>query len=369
MFDLSEDRDVLTLKLKGRIDFETSGPLISSLTALISQKKPHKLIINLESITYFDDYGALVLEEVKGKLAESDGQYVLEDPNGVSGSILSYIDFKPPEKTIGKNSEPLSSIERIGEKALHRMDILHQMITFLGSVSLSFSKVIHRPGSLRFGDTLVAMQKTGVNALPIVCLISFLLGLVIAFMSSIQLRQFGANIYVASLVAIAMVSELGPIMTAIVVAGRSGSAFAAEIGTMKISDEIDALTTMGFEPVLFLALPRIVASIIVIPILTMFSILSAIAGGLVVGVSILNLSMSTYMSQTLDALTLFEINWGLMKSLVFAVIISLVGCLRGFQARGGSDAVGNAATSAVVTGIFLIILFDSFFAVLRSYWW
>jgi phospholipid/cholesterol/gamma-HCH transport system permease protein len=187
-------------------------------------------------------------------------------------------------------------------------------------------------------------------------------------MSSLQLRQFGANIYVASLVALAMVSELGPIMTAIVVAGRSGSAFAAEIGTMKISEEIDALVTMGIDPTLFIVIPRIIASVIVIPLLTLFSDLFAIAGGMVVGVFMLDLTVNSYISQTLETLTLFEVSWGMMKSVVFAFLIVWIGCLRGFRTRGGADAVGNAATSAVVSSIFLIILFDSIFAVLRSYW-
>jgi phospholipid/cholesterol/gamma-HCH transport system permease protein len=212
------------------------------------------------------------------------------------------------------------------------------------------------------------MEKTGVDALPIVGLIGFLLGLVMAFTSALQLEQFGANIYVASLVALAMVSELGPIMTAIVVAGRSGSAFAAELGTMRISEEIDALFIMGFHPTKFLAVPRIIAAMLVVPLLTLFADLFAIAGGLVVGVFMLNLTPHSYISQTLKTLTLFEVMWGLSKSVVFAAIVSWVGCLRGFQARGGADSVGNAATSAVVSAIFLIILFDSVFAVIRSYW-
>jgi phospholipid/cholesterol/gamma-HCH transport system permease protein len=188
-----------------------------------------------------------------------------------------------------------------------------------------------------------------------------------AFMSSLQLTQFGANLYVASLVALAMVSELGPIMTAIVVAGRSGSAYAAEISTMKISEEIDALVVMGFDPNLFLVLPRMTAAMVV-PLLTVFANIFAVAGGLVIGVFMLNLSPGAYINQSLDALSLFELAWGLSKSLVFALLIALSGCFRGFQAPGGAAAVGNAATSAVVTGIFLIILFDSIFAVIRSYW-
>jgi len=227
--------------------------------------------------------------------------------------------------------------------------------------------VVH-PRRLRLEDTITHMEKIGVDALPIVALISFLLGLIIAFMSSIQLQQFGANIYVASLVALAMASELGPIMTAIVVAGRSGSAIAAEIGSMKISEEIDALFTMGFDATLFLAIPRVFAAIVVLPLLTLFADLFAVAGGLVVGVFMLDLTVGSYISQTLETLTLFEVSWGMAKSVVFAVLISWIACLRGFQARGGAASVGNAATSAVVSSIFVIILFDSVFAVIRSYW-
>jgi phospholipid/cholesterol/gamma-HCH transport system permease protein len=242
------------------------------------------------------------------------------------------------------------------------------MISFLGSVLLAFAQIIYAPKSLRLDDTIDCMKKTGADAVPIVGLISFLLGLIMAFMSSIQLQQFGANIYVASLVALAMVSELGPIMTAIVVAGRSSSSFAAEIGTMRISEEIDALFIMGFNPTLFLAVPRILASLIVVPLLTLYANLFAISGGLFVGIFMLDLTPGAYIAQTIDTITLFEVLWGLFKSLVFAALIAWTGCLRGFQVRGGAEAVGNAATSAVVSSIFLIILFDSIFAVIRSYW-
>ena len=264
--------------------------------------------------------------------------------------------------------QPSNILVNIGELSIKRLFNVRYMLSFLGSVILSLANVFAHPRSLRIADTLSIMEKTGVNAVPIVGLISFLLGLVIAFMSSLQLEQFGANIYVASLVAIAMVSELGPIMTAIVVAGRTGSAFAAEIGTMRISEEIDALYLMGFAPTLFLAVPRIIASIIVVPLLTLFSDLFGILGGLVVGVFVLDLTFSAFITQTLKALSLFEVMWGLSKSVIFAGTIGWIGCLRGFQTRGGADAVGNAATSAVVTSIFLIILIDSVFAITRAYW-
>ena len=232
----------------------------------------------------------------------------------------------------------------------------------------SLKKILENPKSLRMEETFQYMQKTGVDALPIVGMISFLLGLIVAFMSSVQLQLFGANIYVASLVSLAMVRELGPIMTAIIVAGRSGSAFAAEIGTMKVSEEIDALFTMGFDPTRFLVVPKIVATVIVVPFLTLFSDLFAILGGLVVGVFMLDLTTNAYISQTIKTLTVFDIGRGFLKSGVFALLITVVGCLRGFQVMGGAASVGQATTSAVVTSIFLIILSDSIFAVILRYW-
>ncbi|MFW6082092.1 MAG: MlaE family ABC transporter permease, partial [Desulfosalsimonas sp.] len=255
-----------------------------------------------------------------------------------------------------------------GEATINAVKGASFFIEFIGAIVFACARAIRNPGSFRKSDTIRHMQTTGVEALPVVGLISFLLGLIIAFMSSMQLSQFDANIYVSSLVGFAMVSELGPIMTAIIVAGRSGSAYAAEISTMKISEEIDALSVMGFDPNLFLVLPRMTAAMVVMPLLTIFSNIFAITGGLVIGVFMLNLSPAVYIAQTIDALTIFELLWGLFKSLVFAVLIATTGCLRGFQAEGGADAVGNAATSAVVTSIFLIILFDSVFAVVRSYW-
>jgi phospholipid/cholesterol/gamma-HCH transport system permease protein len=212
------------------------------------------------------------------------------------------------------------------------------------------------------------MQRTGVNALPIVGLISFLLGLIMAFMSSAQLQQFGAGIYVASLVSLAMTRELGPIMTAIIVAGRSGAAFAAEIGSMKVSEEIDALATMGFDPARFLAVPKVLAAVMMVPVLTLFSDLFAIAGGMIVGIFMLDLSGGAYLTQTINALTLFDVFWGMSKSFVFAFLIAWIGCLKGFQVRGGAAAVGQAATSAVVSSIFMIIVVDSLFAVILRYW-
>lgn len=353
----------------GRIDHVRAAALLKRLKDEIAEHAPVKVTADLNRITYFDDFGVLVLSELRNFLNERKIPFHLIQPPPKPGEVLALFNFNEPSTCpFPEPKKSDSPIIRLGEGFIRQLYNIRFLVSFLGSAAICMMQVAMQPKKLRINETLLLIQKTGVDAVPIVGLISFLLGLIMAFVSSIQLEQFGASIYVASLVALAMVSELGPIMTAIVVAGRSGSAFAAEIGTMRISDEVDALFTMGISPTLFLVVPRIVAAVIVVPLLTLFADLFAIFGGLVISVSMLDLTISTYISQTIKALNIFEFSWGLMKSVVFAALIAWIGCLRGFQVRGGASEVGNAATSAVVSGIFLIILFDSIFAVIRSYW-
>ncbi|MCJ8501970.1 MlaE family lipid ABC transporter permease subunit [Desulfatitalea alkaliphila] len=363
------DNGTVAIQLIGRIDHHGAARLLKQLQGEVKQREPKQVTVDLNRVTFFDDFGLLVLFQLRDHLNKQEVPFRLVQPPPKVAEILARTSFDDPDMCSPlPHAHRDNTVVRLGAATIQFYNSLNFVISFLGSVILAMLHVIRHPRDLRVGDTIVLMQKVGVDALPIVAMISFLLGLIMAFVSSMQLEQFGASIFVARLVALAMVSELGPIMTAIVVAGRSGSAFAAEIGTMRISDEIDALFTMGFSPTLFLAVPRILAAMIMVPLLTLFSDIFAIAGGMVISVSMMNLTVATYIDQTLKALTLFELMWGLMKSVVFAALIAWVGCLRGFQVRGGSSEVGNAATSAVVSGIFLIILFDSIFAVIRSYW-
>ena len=355
------------IRLGPRIDVSTAGNLFNSLLPDVARLKPAKLTIDLAETRHLDDYGILFLKEIEEMLASYNGRFDCINP---SPDIKKRLDIAAMEEAERCQIEALKKSPnifiRFGEIVIREAFNIRYMISFLGSVVLAFMHTVRHPGSLRVEETILQMEKSGVDAVPIVGLISFLMGLIMAFMSSIQLSQFGANIYVASLVALAMVSELGPIMTAIVVAGRSGSLFAAEIGTMQISEEVDALFVMGINLTQFLADPRILACILVVPLLTLFSDFFAITGGMIVGMTLLDLTPGTYLGQTWETITLFEVLWGMLKSVVFATLISWAGCLRGFQVRGGADAVGHAATSAVVSSIFLIILFDSIFAVIRS---
>jgi phospholipid/cholesterol/gamma-HCH transport system permease protein len=369
-FETSDDRKGgLILHLTGRMDSANAGAMLRDLGPFIHTKAPISLTVDLSEVTYVDDFGVLVLIQLRHLITDLSGSFSLIHVSDRVKEILSLLHFDDLTEKIPLARKQVPNIFiRVGDATVRHINDLRYLTSFTGSVFLALLYVCRHPRSLRKEDTILAMQKTGVDALPIVGLISFLLGLIIAFMSSVQLRQFGADIYVASLVSLAMTRELGPIMTAIIVAGRSGSAFAAEIGTMRISEEIDALFTMGFDPTRFLAIPKVMASLVVVPLLTLFSDVFAILGGLVVGVLMLDLTANAYMAQTFVTLTPFDVFLGVLKSAVFAFLISWIGCFRGFRVRGGAAGVGEATTSAVVSSIFLIILTDSVFSVILRYW-
>lgn len=360
--------DTATIFLYGDLVIDTAHDLIKNVRPEIRQHTFENVRIDIAGVNRLDDYGVMVISEIQNMTGVAESKFEIAGIRPEHQKIFDITDFD--RSTLCPLTLPPSPniIIQAGEAAINALKGLVYFIAFIGAIAISVARVMKHPRSLRYGDIVMHMKTTGVDAVPIVGLISLMLGLIIAFVSSMQLKIYGANLYVANLVAVAMVQELGPIMTAIVVAGRSGSAYAAEISTMKISEEVDALYVMGFDPNLFLVLPRLIAAVLVVPVLTMFSNLFAIAGGAIIGVVMLDVAMDTYINQSINAIKLFELMWGLFKSSVFAALIALTGCLRGFQARGGAASVGNATTSAVVTAIFLIILFDSMFAIIRIYW-
>ncbi|HMB31141.1 MAG TPA: ABC transporter permease [Desulfohalobiaceae bacterium] len=335
-----------------------------------SRINPCRVYVDFQQTKSFNDFGVLVLTEIKKKTHQANGKLVLRNLSQEVQDILDLVQFSTlPEEVSDLSQKRLPKITiRTGEAFFKCLYDMKKMIFFVGEVFFASLVLIKNPRKLRYNDVIYYMQRVGVDALPIVALISLLLGLIMAFMSSAQLEQFGANIYVASLVSLAMIKELGPIMTCILVSGRSGSAFASEIGSMKISEEVDALTTMGFDTTIFLVMPKIVAAVIVVPLLVVFSDIFAIAGGLIIGVSMLDLTIHSYIHQTMTSLTILDFGLGLLKSMFFALIIAWIGAFRGFQTEGGAQEVGQATTSAVVSSIFLIIVVDSLIAVMLRYW-
>ena len=243
---IREGAERVTLSLQGRLDSTTAGPLLGQLNAFMNSEPPVSLVVDLGKVTYVDDYGTLVLLELKKRLKAQGMELVLINLSDRVQEILSLLDFQRFGETPSFARKPQPNLlVRLGDATLRIASEMRFMVSFVGAICLAMIFICLHPKSLRTEETFSYMQKTGVDALPIVSLISFLLGLIMAFMSAVAAQQFGANIYVASLVSLSMVRELGPIMTAIIVAGRSGSAFAAEIGTMKISEEVDALLHHG----------------------------------------------------------------------------------------------------------------------------
>ena len=261
-----------------------------------------------------------------------------------------------PEKADAKTRQDGTSfVENTGLALMSALDSASDTLVFLGNVTISVGRFIMRKARYQRSELGLMIQQSGVDALGIVTLVSFLLGLILAFVSAIQLQQFGAAIFVADLVGIAMVRDMGALITAIVMAGRSGAAYAAQLGTMKVNEEIDALTTMGIDPLEFLVTPRIVSLVLMMPLLTLFADAVGIFGGMLVGVSMLDLSFTAYFQQTVGAITLTHLFGGLFKGAVYGALIGVAGCLRGMQSGRSAGAVGDAATSAVVTAIVWII--------------
>jgi phospholipid/cholesterol/gamma-HCH transport system permease protein len=358
----------ITLSLSGRIALENIDTLMIQIGAVFDEYMPTGITMDLAQVEYMDSAGALLLLQTEDNAIRRTVPFSIVRMSEKARDILKLVHREAlTAPALNPKEKHMVLLEQVGVSSLDILGDMARSITFFGTLVAEIISSLLRPSTVRWGDTLNYMKKAGVDGLPILGLISFLLGLIMAFMSSLQLKQFGANIYVASLVGLAMVRELGPIITAILVAGRSGSAFAAEIGTMKVNEEVDALVTMGFNPVRFLAIPKVFAAMIVVPILTFFSDLFAIFGGLLVGVMGLDITPYTYLRQTASSFDSFDIVAGAVKAMVFALLISGIGCQRGFEVRGGAEAVGNATTSAVVSSLFLIIVTDSTFAVILNY--
>jgi len=244
----------------------------------------------------------------------------------------------------------------VGGSATSFYHSLVEMLDFLGQSTIALLRFLTGKASFRRSDLSLLLQECGAQALPIVSLISLLVGLILGFVGAIQLRLFGAEIFVADIVAIAMVRVMGAIMTGIIMAGRTGAAFAAQIGTMQVNEEIDAMKTLGVSPVEFLVLPRMVALIVMMPLLCVYADLMGILGGVIVGVGMLGLNPIEYLNRTQEALTLTTFGIGLFHSAVFGVLVAMAGCLRGMQCGRSASDVGYAATSAVVTSIISIIV-------------
>jgi phospholipid/cholesterol/gamma-HCH transport system permease protein len=261
-----------------------------------------------------------------------------------------------PERATGSDTKRPPLLARIGATAELWLAATRETLTFLGDCTMALGRFVRGRAQYRRGDLWLVMQECGAGAVPIISLISFLVGLILAFGGAIQLRQFGALLYVADGVGVSMTRDMSAMMTGIIVAGRTGASFAAQIGTMTVNEEVDALATMGISSIDFLVLPRALALAVMTPLLCLYANLLGILGGAFVGIFVLDLGSAEYWSQTQAAITLPTVFSGLFKGGVYGVIVALSGCLRGIQCGRSAAAVGLATTSAVVTSITLIVV-------------
>ena len=257
-------------------------------------------------------------------------------------------------------------LERIGRSTVAIWEQALAMLSFVGESSIALGGWIAHPGRVRWRPILFNLRRAGFDALPIVGLLSFLLGIVVAYQGADQLRQYGANIYVTDLVGLSMLREFAPLMTAIIIAGRSGSAYAAQIGTMAVTQEIDAMRTLGIAPLEMLVLPKLIALVIAMPLLTVFADVLGVVGGMLMAQAQLGVSFSDFLDRFPHAVSITSYLVGIGKAPVFAVIIAMVGCFQGFLTRGGPESVGQHTTRAVVQSIFLVIVADALFSIAFS---
>jgi phospholipid/cholesterol/gamma-HCH transport system permease protein len=353
--------------LSGRLALDNISEIHTELQTLLAQMIPSKALVEMSHVEYLDSSGALALFTFQDEARQRHIPLDFVNATPEAQRVMDLLDLEAVKAPPLRQEEDLNFFERMGQGSLDLMDDGYQLASFFGELLVNLVSCIFRPFLVRWSEVLVYMYKTGVEALPILGLMSLLMGLVVAFMSSFQLAQFGAVIYVADLVGVGFVRELGSLLTGILISGRSGSAFAAEIGTMKVNEEVDALEVMGFEPVRFLAIPKVLATMAVMPVLTVYAMFFGLLGGLIVGASVLDISTYAYINETRKALSSFDLYYSLMKSVVYALIISGIGCQRGFKVRGGAQEVGTATTSAVVTSLFVVIVASAIFSIVQNY--
>jgi phospholipid/cholesterol/gamma-HCH transport system permease protein len=336
----------------------------SLIDDLAKSPRPQRIVFDTSSLGYWDSSLLTFLEHLGGEARRSG---IEQDRSGLPAGVQRLLNLAEavPEKE-GARSGPqkrIGILARIGTTTIEIADASGEFLNFLGRVTIAFLQLLRGKARFRTSDLMLAVQECGAGALGIVSLISYLVGVILAFMGAVQLQQFGAQIYVADLVAIGVTRDMGAMMTAIIMAGRTGAAFAAAIGTMKVTQEIDALTTMGISPLEFLVMPRVIALVVMMPLLCLYSDFVAILGGTTIGVGMLGIGFLAFVREAARAITMTDVVGGLFKGTVYGALIAISGCLRGFQCGNSSSAVGDAATQAVVMSIVLIVTACGLFAV------
>ncbi len=360
---VSLDTSATTIRITGHLDAEGAGKVWEKARAAVSAGATE---VDCSGISYLDGGGASLFMMMQVLSRKKGRELDVHDLKPEFAKFLELFDVDkaaPPEddnKGDGGIKGWVSSVGRSGQAVAADM---RAQIEFTGNCVLAALDTATLRNRLRWPDFWLTCEKVGADGLPIILLIGFLMGLIMSFQSAVSLMRFGAEIFVPNMLGLVMFRELGPMVTAILLAGRTGSAFAAEIGTMKVNEELDALNTMGLNPVNFLVLPRVLATIFVTPLLTLFFNFMSLVGGALVMLS-MGYPMATYCSRVFQNVQWADFSGGMLKAVVFSFLVAGIGCQRGLVTKSGASAVGDSTTSAVVSGIILIAVFDGIFAVI-----
>jgi phospholipid/cholesterol/gamma-HCH transport system permease protein len=362
----SGQRLVLTFEGNWSVRHTQHREIDNVFSELDRQAPAEALHFDMSQLSSWDTSLLIVVVRAEEWCREHKVKFLVESLPPNIASLVALAEEVPERKTGRGNKTSASFLELIGNKTIAAVGEIGSTLQFTGETVLSFGRILRGKAAFDWRLFWLTMQECSAQALPIVALISFLTGLIFAFVGALQLRQFGAGIYVANLVAVAMAREMGAIMTGIIIAGRTGAAFAAQIGSMKVSEEIDALRTLAISPMDYVVSPRLIALSIMMPLLVLYADAVGIIGGAVVGRSFLGITWTQYWAQTVGSMGVLDIATGLAKGAIFGVIVAIAGCERGMKCGNDAAAVGNAATSAVVLGITWIVASDAIIDVIQE---
>ncbi len=352
------------LRYQGRLDAAAVAAVWEpSLTAAAGARS---VVVDASGVDYLDGAGAGLLIQLKlqAKQAQSKLEISGLDPRFIR--LVESVDLEAMHEATRFDVSQVGLVEQVGKFGEQWAVEMRELITYVGECAAMFAWAMRHPRSVRWKDVWYSSVHVGVNSLPILLLIGFLIGLIMSFQSAVSLKRFAAEIYVPNMLGLVMFREMGALITTILLAARSGSAFAAEIGTMKVNEEVDALVTMGLSPMRFLVLPKVLATMFMIPMMTMFFNFAALLGGAVVMLS-LGFPLATFTTRVFMNTKMMDFTGGMVKVMVFSLLVSGIGCLRGMQTKSGAGAVGISTTRAVVSGLILIAVADGLFAVAFFY--
>lgn len=363
---LDRTGDDLRVALRGRLDAATLPAAWTRVSEALAEKACKCLVVDLSGVSYCDGAGLALLAQFRKQMASAGGELRLE---GGGPELLRLLEMSTLADPLAGGLQPVPRaglVTRTGEAAAAFARDLGEIIAFTGEMAAALAWGCIHPWRVRGRDFLVIAEKLGANAVPVITLLGALVGAILAFQMAVPLQRFGAITLIPSILGISIVRELGPLITAIILAGRSGSAFAAEIGTMKVTEELSALKTFGLDPVRFLVIPRVLAAVLMAPLLTILNMLAGVLCGFFI-MKQYGYSFAYYINAVTDSVTYVDLLGGLCKAPVFGLIIAAIGCVRGLQTLRGPSAVGDSTTRAVVAGIVLIIAADMVFGVAYFY--